>query len=72
MYGLLCFAFSAMNAVQINNWQNQIEVTSDKLATLTRISQIQEDHLENLKIENLAQDSIMLCDLGLIQQFWQQ
>jgi hypothetical protein len=41
-------AFSAINAVQINNLQKQSHITNDKLATLTHISQIQENHLEHL------------------------
>jgi hypothetical protein len=60
MFGSMGTAFSAKNAVQINTLQKQNAITSDKLATLTHISEIQEDHLNHFEIENLTQDSIML------------
>jgi hypothetical protein len=47
MFGLMGSAFSAINTVQTNSLQKQSEVTNDKLATLTHISQIQEDQLEH-------------------------
>jgi hypothetical protein len=49
--------------VQINSFQKQNAITSDKLATLTHVSEIQEYHLNHLEIENLTQDSIMLNTL---------
>jgi hypothetical protein len=58
MFDLMGPAFSAINAVQIKNLQTQNEITNDKLATLTHNSQIQEDHLKHLEIENLNQDGI--------------
>ncbi len=60
MFGIMGTTFSAKNAVHINNLQKQNDITNDKLATLTHISLIQEDHLEHLEIENLTQDSILL------------
>jgi hypothetical protein len=60
MFGLMGTAFSAINAVQINNLQKQSDIPNDKLFTLSHITQIQEDHLEHLEIENLTQDSILI------------
>jgi hypothetical protein len=60
MFGLMDTALSAINAVQTNILQKQSEITSDRLATLTNISQIQEDYLGHLDIEKLTQEWIML------------
>jgi hypothetical protein len=56
LFGLMGTAFSAINAVQINTLQKQNAIFSDKLATLTHISEIQEDHLNHLDIENSSKD----------------
>jgi hypothetical protein len=40
--------------------KKQSNITNNKLATLTHISQIQEDLLDPLEMENLTQDSILL------------
>jgi hypothetical protein len=58
MFGLLSSAFSAINAVRINNVQKQSDITNGKLATLTCIRQILEAYLEHL-----TQDSILLNGL---------
>jgi hypothetical protein len=52
MFGLMSTVVSAINAVQINTFQKQKGITSDKIATLTHISEIQDDHLNHFKIEN--------------------
>jgi hypothetical protein len=53
-------AFSAINAVQINNLQKENKVNSKKMATLTHISQIQEEHLEHRDLENNSQNQMTL------------
>jgi uncharacterized protein YukJ len=50
--------FSAINAVQINNYQKENMLNSKKMATLPHISQFPEDHLKDLAIENYSQNQM--------------
>jgi hypothetical protein len=55
--------FSAINAVQIYNLHKDNIVNNKKMATLSHISQIQEEHIKHLEIENDSQNQITLNEL---------
>jgi hypothetical protein len=68
-------ALSALNAVQINKLQQQSELSTKNKATLTHISQVQDEHLKPLSKRHFftEPDNHKLSLLSdITHQFWQQ
>ncbi len=59
-FGFIGTAFSAINLVKINSIQQQTNGNSKNIVTLTHISEIQQNHLEHLELDNAEQNKIVL------------
>ena len=60
LFGFLGTAFVSINAIQIKKLPKQTSTNGNNIATLTHISEIQQNHLEHLDLENASENSIML------------
>ena len=60
LFGFIKTAFGAINTVQINSLEGQTSSYKGDIPLLTHISEIQENHLQHLEIQNVEQNKIIL------------